>query len=116
MPRQFSRNQRVADLVQRELALLIQREIKDPQLGMVTVSALNLSPDLVNAKVYITSIGNHVDIQVIIDTLNGMSGHFRHELSKILTLRGVPKLSFVYDASIERGSHLSALIDSLKKS
>ncbi len=113
MPRQFSRSRRVADLVQRELAQLIQREMKNSHLGMLTISTIDISPDLTNAKVYITSLGSDLNMEEIIQELNGLSGHYRHELARVLPLRGVPKLKFVFDSSIERGSKLSALIDSL---
>ena len=113
MPKQFSRSRRVADLVQRELAQLIQREMKNSRLGMLTISTIDISPDLTNAKVYITSLGSDLNMEEIIKELNGMSGHYRHELAHALALRVVPRLTFIYDSSIERGSKLSALIDSL---
>jgi len=113
MPRQYSRSRRVEELVQRELARLIQKELSDAHLGLITISAVNISPDLKNAKIYITSIGDGIDVDQIIKTLNEISGHFRHELSKILTLRVVPRLVFEFDSSIERARRLTALIDSL---
>ncbi len=113
MPRQFSRSRRVADLVQRELARLIQREIADTHLGLITISAVDVSPDLTNAKIYITSLGADSGMEKVIDVLNEQAGHFRHELAQVLPLRGVPRLEFAFDSSIERGSRLSALIDSL---
>jgi ribosome-binding factor A len=82
---------------------------------MVTVSVVDVSPDLKNAKVYVTSFGDDVEMPRVIESLNDMSGHFRHELSQLLSIRVTPKLVFVYDKSIEHGSHLSALIDSLNK-
>ena len=113
MSKQNTRNRRVADLVQRKLALLLQKEVKDPRLGFITVSATDLSPDLRNAKVYITSLDNNVDTDKVIEALNSMAGHFRHELAKDLALRVVPRLKFIFDSSVQRGSHLSSLIDSL---
>lgn len=113
MPRQFSRSRRVEDLVQRELALLIQKELSDSHLGLITVSGVNISPDLKNAKIYVTSIGDGVEMDQVIKTLNEISGHFRHELAKVLTLRVVPKLTFEFDSSIERARRLTTLIDSL---
>lgn len=113
MPREFGRNKRVADLVQRELAGMIQREQDVPGLQLVTVSAVDISPDLSNAKIFVTSLEQSADRSRLIDTLNGLAGHFRHLLSKKLSLRIVPKLKFVYDHSVERGTYMSALIDSL---
>lgn len=113
MPRQFSRNQRVGDLVQRELARMIQQELGDAQLGLITVSHVDISPDLKYAKIFVTSLGNGIEPGMVVKSLNNLSGHFRHELSKILRLRVVPKLAFQYDTSIERARRLTTLIDSL---
>ena len=115
MPKQFSRSRRVADLVQKELAGLIQRQITDPRLGMITIASADISPDLKNARVYVTSLGGEANVEELVETLNDMAGHFRYELAQVLSLRVVPKLKFVFDSSIERGSRLSALIDSLNK-
>jgi len=114
MPREFGRNKRVGDQVQRELAVMIQREQTLPGLHLVTVSSVDVSPDLANAKVFVTSLDAEADKQQVVDVLNELAGHFRHLLSKKLSLRIVPRLKFVYDYSIERGSYMSALIDSLK--
>jgi len=113
VPKEYGRNQRVADIVQRELAVLIQREVVDARLGMLTISTVDLSPDLKNARVYVTSLGAEAAQEEIISTLNKYAAQLRHGLAKVLVLRGVPKLHFVFDSSIERGKHLSALIDSL---
>ena len=113
MPRQYSRNRRVGDLVQRELANMIQKELADAQLGLITVSNADVSPDLKYAKIYVTSLGRDIDPDVVVNALNELAGHFRHELSKVLRLRVVPKLSFMYDSSIERARRLTTIIDSL---
>lgn len=113
MAKEFSRSRRVADLIQRELAVLIQRDIQDHALGMVTVSTIDVSPDLKNAKVFFTCFGNTVAIEQVEARLNEHLGQFRHELSKSLILRSVPKLKFAYDYSLDRANKLTALIDSL---
>ena len=113
MPRQYNRSQRVGDLVQRELARMIQKELGDAHLGLITVSMADISPDLKYAKIYITSLGDGVNTDAVVRALNDMAGHFRHELAKVLSLRVVPKLAFHYDASIERARRLTNLIDSL---
>lgn len=112
MPREFGRSKRVADQIQRELAEIIQRERTDTGLQLVTVSYVDLSPDLKYAKVFVTSLDTRERNEVI-DILNDFAGHFRHLLSSRLTMRGVPRLKFFYDESIERGTHISALINSL---
>lgn len=111
MPNEFSRARRVADLVQRELAVLIQRELNEPRLGLVTVSATEISDDLAYAKVYVTSLGNEADTEEVLETLNNAAGLFRRRLAQRLSLRIVPKLRFFFDESIGRGRRLSALID-----
>jgi len=113
MPREFGRNKRVADLVQREVAVFIQRDQSNPIINFVTISVVDVSPDLKNAKIYVTSLTDNVDKEQIIKVLNEQSAHYRHQLSKKLSLRSVPTLKFYFDNSIERAAHLSALIDSL---
>ena len=113
MPREYGRHRRIADLVQRELAVLLQHRVVDARLGMVTISTVDVSPDLKNARVHITSLGAVAGHEETITILNDYAGQLRHELAKVLVLRSVPKLNFVFDSSIERGRHLSALIDSL---
>src|SRR5687768_16449550 len=103
MPREYGRNKRVADLVQRELAGMVQREQSTaPGLQLVTISYVDVSPDLSFAKVFVTSMGEASSKQEVVDSLNELAGHFRHLLSKKLSLRIVPKLKFFYDHSVER--------------
>ena len=114
MSKEFGRNRRVADLIQRELATLIQREMESRRFGLITVSIVNVSPDLLNAKVFVTSLGDDAGKDDMVDALNERAGHFRHELAKNSPLRTTPKLNFVFDSSIEHGTRLSALIDSVQ--
>ncbi|MBF8268497.1 MAG: rbfA [Gammaproteobacteria bacterium] len=116
MPRQFGRNRRVADLVQREMAILLQREMTDPKIGLVTVSAVDISPDLKNARIFVTCLGGQQQTSELVRNLNEMAGHYRHELARVLTLRTVPQIRFEFDVSIQRGRHMSDLIDSLSAS
>ncbi|MDE1463260.1 30S ribosome-binding factor RbfA [Spartinivicinus poritis] len=113
MAREYSRTQRVSDQIQRELASLIQLEIKDPRLGMVTVSAVEVTKDLAYAKVYVTFLA--IDDQQPVDeklaVLNHAAGFLRSMLAKSIKLRTIPQLSFYYDDSISRGRYLSSLID-----
>ena len=111
MPKEFSRSKRVAAQIQRELAQLIQLEIKDPRVGMVTISAVDLSSDLSYAKVYITVLGSDHTPEEAVEALNHAAGFLRHELGRRVVLRIVPHLTFIYDESVERGASLSALID-----
>lgn len=113
MVKDYSRTQRVGDQMQRELALLIQREIKDPRLGMVTITAVNVARDLGHATVYITTMDKDSaeDIALVLDILTQASGFLRSQLGKAMKIRSIPQLHFLYDESIVRGSQLSALID-----
>jgi ribosome-binding factor A len=104
------RSQRVAELIQRRLAALIQQEIKDPRLpAWVTISAVEVSSDFSYAKVYFTSLKAEPD--QVLKVLNSASPFLRVQLAKALTLRIVPQLQFVHDESLDHGRQLQALID-----
>jgi ribosome-binding factor A len=111
--KEFSRKQRVGEQIQRELANIIHREISSHQLGMVTIYEVDVSPDLKFARVYVTTFGGKLGIKESIQYLNGAAGKLRYHLSQCLKIRTTPRLLFVYDSSIEYGSRLSALIDSV---
>ena len=111
MAREFSRTRRVGEQIQRELAQLIQQELKDPRLGMVTVSAVDVSRDLSHAKVYISTLNPEQDIDQTLQVLRRAAGFLRRELGRRMTMRIVPELRFVYDESIQRGSRLTSLIE-----
>ena len=101
--------------MQRELAVCIQREMSDTSLKFITISDVDVSPDLVNAKVFVTSLEDGVDRDEVVAELNNRAGHYRHILAKKLSLRSVPRLTFVFDHSVERGRRLSDLIDSVSR-
>lgn len=111
MPREYSRTERVADLLQRELAMLIQKEIQDPRLNLVTITAVEISKDLAHAKVHVTQLRDEIDSSVTIKALNKAANHLRYLLAQVTDLRFIPALRFYYDKSISEASHLSALID-----
>lgn len=112
MAREFTRAQRVAEQIQRELAMLIQQEIKDPRLGMVTVSAVKVSGDLTHAKVYVTVFGDDADAATAsLKVLSRAASFLRHALGRRLVLRIVPQLHFVRDEAMEAGSRLHSLIE-----
>lgn len=113
MAKEYSRTQRVADQIQKELAQLIQLEMKDPRLGMVTVSAVDVSRDMSFADIYVSFLG--VDDQEKIDqslkVLSQAAGFLRSQLARAIKLRFTPQLRFFYDNSLRRGAYLSSLID-----
>ncbi len=110
MPREFSRGQKVGDLIQREWASLIQREVKDPRIGMVTINEANVSRDLAFADIYFTVLPAE-DVTSVEETLNQAAGFLRSQLAKVLNTRTTPKLRFHYDATIENGARISRAID-----
>ncbi len=115
MPKEFGRHQRVAQFIKEELSVLIQRDFPLKEHGMITLANVDLSPDLKNATVYITSFNNKDSHEKLVKEMNDQAGHFRHELSRMLTTRGVPTLRFKYDESIERAQRLTDIINSVSK-
>jgi len=111
VPRDYSRTLRIAEQIQRELADLIRLEVKDPRVGMVTLTDVEVSADYGHAKVFFTTLGATEQVAEATIGLNRAAGFLRHELSHRITLRSVPQLHFVYDESVERGMKLSRLID-----
>src|SRR5690606_36828550 len=109
MPRPSNRLSRINDQIKQELALLIQNELRDPRLGMVSVLEVRVTKDLAHADVFITVLG--AEAPEAVDTLNKASGLLRSLLAKNLNLRSTPRLRFVFDESVERGRRLSSLID-----
>ena len=111
MPKNFSRTLRIADQIQRELADLLQHEIKDPRVGHVTITAVEVARDYSFAKVFYTTLANSNDRFLVENGLEHAKGFLRSNLSHRMKLRITPQLQFVYDESIERGAHLSKLIE-----
>jgi len=113
MAKNYSRALRVGDELQRKLSNLIVREVKDPRLGMVTITEVELSRDLSLAKVFVTIFNTSDAAQIAqnLSVLNEASSYLRTLLAKNMRLRIVPKLTFVFDDSIERAAHMSALIN-----
>lgn len=104
------RAHRVADLIHHQLAQLLKKEINDPRLEKITLTAVDVSPDLKQAKVFF-SLLNVDDVKETTAVLDKASGYLRCLLAKSTALRHVPHLHFVYDESIEYGAKLSQLID-----
>ena len=111
MAKGFSRARRVGEQIQRDLAQIIQKELRDPRLGMITISAVDVSKDLAYAKVFVSLMNAKVERNEALEILEDSKGLLRHELAQGLRLRSVPELRFAYDDSMERGARMSALID-----
>ncbi len=111
MAKDSSRVLRVAGQIQRELATLIQNEVADPRLRLVTLTGVEVTRDYSHAKVFFSVLSQAEDVQLAKDGLAHASKFLRSQLAGRIKLRVVPELHFVYDESIERGVHLSKLID-----
>lgn len=113
--KEFSRLDRIADQMQRELAVMIQREIKDPRLdAMITVSGVKVSKDLGYADIYVTVLGKEDKPEVIAENmaiLKQAAGFLRGRIGQSIKLRVIPQLRFHYDESVQRGQYLSSLIE-----
>lgn len=109
MAKSTKRLDRIGDLVSQELAQLIQNELRDPRLGMISVIDARVSRDLSHADIHVTVLG--AEVEPAITALNNASGYLRSMLAKNLNLRATPRLRFIYDETIENGRKLSALID-----
>jgi ribosome-binding factor A len=113
MAQEFSRIQRVGGQIQRELAQLIQQELRDPRVGLVTISAVEVSKDMAHAKVFITLMDPDQDVEATLKILKKASGFLRRALGKRIQLRVLPELHFVYDSSLDEGMRISALLDAV---
>ena len=111
MPKDYSRTRRVGEQIQREIAQLVQQEIKDPRLGLVTISAVKLSRDMSHANIFFTVLDEEHPVEETLKVLEGAAGFLRHELAKRMQLRIIPHIHFKYDESIAYGNELSALIN-----
>jgi len=109
------RRARIADQIQRELAELIRLEVRDPRVGMVTLTGVELSRDQSHAKVFFTALGSPSEAQDALEGLQHAAGFLRSSLAHRLSTRTVPELGFAYDESVERGVRLSRLIDEAVK-
>ncbi|MBC7785979.1 MAG: 30S ribosome-binding factor RbfA [Methylophilaceae bacterium] len=113
MAKEFSRSNRIAEQMRRELADLLQFEVKDPRIGMVTVTEVEVTGDIAHAKVFY-SAAVHNDAKVALALQQGLeksAGFLRTQVAKRMLLRTVPQLHFVYDASIDNGMKMSKIID-----
>lgn len=116
MNHDFDRSERVGDTLLRELALLIQRELRDPRLGMVNVTAVKVTRDLKHARVFVTFVETAGDQKVLeqIEVLNRASGFLRAALGKHMSMRVIPKLHFEFDESILYGARMTKLIEEVR--
>jgi ribosome-binding factor A len=117
MAKAFNRSSRVGHELQKEIAIILQREIKDPRLGMVTVSGVDISRDLAYAKVFVTFL-NDEDPEIVeqgLQVLNDAKGYIRTLIGKAMRLRIIPEIKFFYDESLVKGMQMSTLVSDVIK-
>lgn len=112
---EIDRTRRVSELIKRELAAIIPRELQDQRINSVTVTGVTVSRDLKQSTVYISTIDEQIDPKTVEKLMNHSAGYLRRLLSKHLDLRITPSLVFKYDNSIQRGVELTHLINELNR-
>ena len=110
MPREFNRSERVAGSLRRELAKLIQMELKDPEVGFIGLSDVEVTRDLAHAKVFVTVFETDKAASSL-EALKRAAGFLRSRLSQEMRIRSVPELHFHHDASVETGQRMDSLIE-----
>ena len=108
----FQRTDRVSDQVLRVLGEVIQRELKDPRVGFVTLTGVEVARDLASARVFFTA-GEEADLEEVSEGLLAAAGYLRRRLGEELTMRLTPELRFIYDESVDRGFRMDALLRDL---
>jgi ribosome-binding factor A len=110
MPREFPRARRIEEQLKRLLSELVRREVKDPRVGLITITAVSVTRDLTHAKVYFTPFAGIGDPEVALEALQHAAGYLRIQVRNQMRLRTAPELVFQLDDSLERGARLSTLI------
>ncbi len=112
MPREFARSDRVAQTINRQLAVILRSQVKDPRVSELTITDVEVSKDLRQAKIYVTNMSDdQIDIDAVMEAVDRASGFIRRKLASVSEMRHCPNLLFAYDNSISEGARMSALID-----
>ncbi len=111
----LKRSDRVADLIKTELSDILLKEVRDPRIGSVTITGVELTYDLRSAKVFFVRMGEDVGSRELQESLQNASGFLKRELGKRLQLRYVPSLNFLYDRSFEYGDRIEKLLHQVKQ-
>ena len=109
-----TRTERMSDLMRDEVSRLIQRDLRDPRVGFVTVTGADVSPDLRNVRLYVSVLGDDAQRQATLKALNGARGFFQRALFRNLGLRHAPTIVFRHDDSIDRGQRIEDLLRSVR--
>ena len=114
MAKEYSRSDRVASQIQRELAELLRTHVEEPALGMITLSAVEVTRDLAVAKAFVSFLAAKEPTKQCLARLVQLTPMLRHELGRRMRLRVMPELRFVFDESLERGLRMHDLLNQLK--
>ncbi len=112
---QYKRSSRVGEELKREISDIIQNNLKDPRLGFVTVTAVEVSDDLRQAKVFYTVFGQNREKKGSQIALNRAAGFIQQEIGKRIRLKFIPQLSFHYDSSVEYGARIDELLNQIRQ-
>lgn len=115
MSKAFSRTQRLGQLLKEEISTLLQREVKDARVGMVTVTGVEVSPDLKHAKVYVQVLGDDDRVAEALSGLDSAAGFIRSRLGRELRIRRAPDLQFVADRTQERAARIAELLAEIEE-
>jgi ribosome-binding factor A len=110
-----ARARKVAERIQEELAGILMRNVADPRLAMVTITAVDVDRELAYAQIYVVSSGDDERMDEVLAGLEGAQGYLRSQLAARIQLRSFPQLRFRWDASHERGARIEELLDSLQE-
>jgi ribosome-binding factor A len=110
-----TRQAKVEEALKVEISEIVQREMKDPRIGFVTITGVEITADLRSARVFISVMAEAAEKQKNLKALNSAAGYVRSELGKRLRMRTIPELEFKLDTSIEEGIHMFELLQKIKK-
>ena len=113
---QFKRKDRVGDQIKKEVSQIIQRELKDPGIGFVTITGVELSPDLKNARIFYSVLGDEQKRQSSDQALQRAVFFIQHEIGRKMRLKYTPKIKFVYDHSLEKGARIEKALEKIRSS
>jgi ribosome-binding factor A len=114
MTQEYARRVRIGELIKRELSALVQQLARERAMGMISLTAVDCSPDLKSARIYFTSLGGHLTKKQQSDLLNAACPGFRRHLARHIQTRTVPRLDFAFDESLERGMRIETLLDAVR--
>ncbi len=110
-----AKNERIASIIMRNVSDIIRNDVKDPNIGFVTITDVEVTSDLSYATIYVTFLDKVDKSQYRLESLNKVKGLIRSKLAKTLSTRRCPELIFKYDDSLEKGNHIDKIIDDLNK-